>query len=74
MTHPNITPPPEIIVIDNDANEVCCDGGKGALGHPLVWYSLDGQDQTECGYCDRLFVKERAAYQYMRPVSVSGKR
>lgn len=52
---------PETIVIDNDADEVCCDGGGGALGHPKVWYTLDSQDSAECGYCDRRFIKARAA-------------
>ncbi len=37
-----------------------CDGGGGALGHPKVWYSFDDGDVAECGYCDRMFVKERA--------------
>ena len=50
---------PEIIVVDDDADEVSCDGGGGALGHPKVWYSFDGQDAVECGYCDRLFMKGR---------------
>lgn len=54
------TNPPEIIIIANDADEVVCDGGGGALGHPRVWYTLEAADKTECGYCDRVFVKERA--------------
>jgi uncharacterized Zn-finger protein len=49
---------PEVITVDASADQVSCDGGGGALGHPLVWYSFDGQSQVECGYCDRLFVKE----------------
>jgi len=49
---------PELIVVDDRAHGVKCDGGGGALGHPLVWYSFDLQDHVECGYCDRLFVKE----------------
>lgn len=53
--------PPETIIVDNDADEVCCDGGAGALGHPVVWYSFDGRDSVQCGYCDRHFVKKRAA-------------
>ena len=53
-------PPSKIVVIDNDTNEVKCDGGGGALGHPLVWYSFDGKDVVECLYCDRTFVKKRA--------------
>lgn len=51
---------PEVITVANDADEVSCDGGGGALGHPKVWYTFDGQDVTECGYCDRVFMKERA--------------
>ena len=49
----------EIIIVENDADEVRCDGGGGALGHPHVWYSFDGSDRVECGYCDREFVKQR---------------
>lgn len=49
---------PEKIKVDNKADQVSCDGGGGALGHPVVWYSFDGQEQVECGYCDRLFVKK----------------
>lgn len=53
------TKPPEIILVDDDADEASCDGG-GALGHPVVWYSFDKSDIAECGYCDRAFVKKRA--------------
>jgi len=52
--------PPELIIVDNDADGVSCDGGGGALGHPVVWYSFDGGDYVECGYCDRGFVKKRS--------------
>lgn len=50
---------PEIIAVESDTDEVVCDGGGGALGHPKVWYTFDGQDVVECGYCDRQFVKNR---------------
>lgn len=57
--------PPEVITVDDDADGVSCDGGGGALGHPVVWYSFDdGQDMAECKYCDRCFVKKRAAKKY----------
>lgn len=56
-------PPPEVIVVEDDVDEVSCDGGGGALGHPKVWYSFDAQDKVECGYCDRCFVKKRAESQ-----------
>ncbi len=48
---------PEVITVPHDANEVCCDGGNEALGHPRVYYTFDGQDTIVCGYCDRNFVK-----------------
>lgn len=51
---------PELIIVDDHADGVKCDGGGGQLGHPVVWYSFDKQDHVECGYCDRLFVKESA--------------
>jgi uncharacterized Zn-finger protein len=51
-------PEPETITVAADADEVSCDGGGGALGHPVVWYSFDASDTVECGYCDRRFVKK----------------
>lgn len=60
MSQNNLAQNPEIIVVENEADGVSCDGGGGPLGHPVVWYSFDGQDCVECGYCDRVFVKERA--------------
>ncbi len=35
---------------------VACDGGGGALGHPLVYMDMGEDDFVECGYCDRRFV------------------
>lgn len=55
------TKAPEIITVADDVDEVCCDGGNGALGHPIVWYSFDSNDRVECQYCDRCFVREKAA-------------
>ena len=50
--------PPETIAVAADADEVSCDGGGGALGHPVVWYAFEGRDSVECGYCDRMFVRK----------------
>jgi uncharacterized Zn-finger protein len=47
-----VTPDPEIIYVNT--LRVSCDGG-GALGHPIVWYSLE-DGEAECGYCDRKFI------------------
>ena len=54
---------PEIILVDDHADGVSCDGGGGSLGHPKTWYSLAEQDIVECSYCDRKFVKDRAISQ-----------
>ncbi|WP_312134730.1 zinc-finger domain-containing protein [Brevundimonas sp.] len=35
---------------------VACDGGGGALGHPLVYMEMGEDDFVECTYCDRRFV------------------
>lgn len=45
---------PETLVVD--ASRVCCDGGGGALGHPLVWYTIGAAGFVDCKYCDRRFV------------------
>lgn len=62
---------PEVILVDDHADGVSCDGGNGALGHPKTWYSLDGQDVAECSYCDRVFVKDRAIATYEESVAVN---
>lgn len=55
MTDANTTrtPDPEVIYVDKQ--RISCDGGGGALGHPIVWYSLE-DGEAECGYCDRKFI------------------
>ncbi|HEY8190138.1 MAG TPA: zinc-finger domain-containing protein [Micavibrio sp.] len=52
------SPVPEIIIVDADADEVCCNGGSPVLGHPVVWYAFADRDRVECGYCDRIFIKQ----------------
>lgn len=49
---------PEVISVPAHTDEVACDGGNGALGHPLVYYTFDGQDTVSCGYCGRIFTKK----------------
>ena len=38
------------------SRRVKCDGGGGALGHPVVFYDMGEESFVECGYCDRRFV------------------
>jgi len=57
------TQPPEIIEVDAHAESVGCDGGGGALGHPMVYYSFGTKDAVDCGYCGRRFVRRGAAVE-----------
>ena len=50
---------PEIIHVAADVDQVACDGGGGALGHPMVYYAFDGRERVECAYCDRIFVRAK---------------
>ena len=47
----------ETIKVVSDTDQVVCDGGGGALGHPQVWYSFEGRVEVSCHYCGRKFVK-----------------
>lgn len=42
--------------IEVEHNPVGCDGGGGALGHPLVYLTLDEKHEADCPYCSRHFV------------------
>ena len=55
---------PEILVIED--HKVACDGGGGALGHPMVWYEMGDEDYVTCKYCDRVFVKKDSAHDPSR--------
>ena len=54
MADPAPPPAPEIIPVTS--KRVKCDGGGGALGHPVVFYDMGEEDFVECLYCDRKFV------------------
>jgi uncharacterized Zn-finger protein len=51
---PQALPPSEVIV--THSRRVKCDGGGGALGHPMVYYTVGEEGFVECLYCDRRFV------------------
>ena len=51
--------PPEIIEVDRD--RIGCDGGGGALGHPLVYLTLDNSGKVDCPYCGRRFIRSTGA-------------
>lgn len=66
--HPDaIIPPPEEIVVST--KRVACDGGGGALGHPLVYMDMGEDDFVECAYCDRRFVLGQDQAHYANPAA-----
>ncbi|MFP6711401.1 MAG: zinc-finger domain-containing protein [Rhodospirillales bacterium] len=44
----------EPIVVETE--QVSCDGGSGASGHPNVYLSIGKEGQIVCPYCSRIFV------------------
>ena len=48
-------PPPQIIEVDGD--KVGCDGGEGALGHPLVYLTFNADGKIDCPYCGRRYIR-----------------
>lgn len=51
--------PPEIIEVDE--KRVSCDGGGGALGHPMVYLEMGSGNEVVCGYCGRVFRLKQGA-------------
>lgn len=50
------TEAPEKIRVEE--HRVACDGGGGALGHPLVYLEMGHQHSVQCPYCGRLYERE----------------
>ena len=42
-----------------ETETICCDGGEDGLGHPAVYYSFDNQEKVVCGYCGKIYIKEK---------------
>ena len=55
------TRPREIKIVDDKTEEIGCDGGGGALGHPKVYLTLGEHDQIDCPYCGRHFTLKPGA-------------
>ena len=54
------TPPVPFEIIAVSERVVACDGGEGALGHPLVYLRIEDR-QVMCPYCSRLYVLKEGA-------------
>jgi uncharacterized Zn-finger protein len=55
-----ISPTPRLEETENDvvmveSTYVKCDGGGGALGHPVTWLDMGDATHVICKYCDRVF-------------------
>jgi uncharacterized Zn-finger protein len=57
--------PFETIYVDDTI--VACNGGGGALGHPLVYLNLTTEGKVECPYCSRLFIRGSAPHSQPMP-------
>jgi len=55
------TEPPEIIEVST--RQVSCDGGGGALGHPLVYLNMGERTEIDCPYCGRRFILRQPAVE-----------
>ena len=53
------TPATTVVQISADEKEVACDGGGGALGHPLVYLPIGDKSYIVCYYCGRRFEKKQ---------------
>lgn len=42
--------------IVTDSPKVSCDGGKGSLGHPLIYLDMTGKNEITCPYCSKHFI------------------
>ena len=58
MSAPSIDSPETVEV---ETRRVSCDGGGGALGHPLVYLEIGEKGFVECPYCDKRFVLKAGA-------------
>lgn len=47
--------------IEVNDRTVACDGGKGPLGHPRVFLTMDEKDEVTCTYCSRHYVLSKDA-------------
>ena len=52
----------ENVELQQGSSRVSCDGGGGALGHPIIWLTLttpqSGGALAVCPYCSRRFTSK----------------
>ncbi len=63
MTHAPTFPVTETLQVDT--LDVACDGGGGALGHPLVYLHIKAdKGAIVCPYCSRKYVATEKALSH----------
>ncbi len=50
----------DLKVVEVTSRFVACDGGCGALGHPLTYYEVGSDGTATCNYCDKKFILAQA--------------
>lgn len=50
-----------IEVIETDAPQLNCDGGKGPLGHPRVFLTVNKEGFVDCPYCGKHYQLAKGA-------------
>ena len=65
---PVATKPREIKIVEDGTEDVGCDGGAEALGHPLIYLPFEGRNYVDCYYCGQRFAKA----DYETPDAASG--
>ena len=49
----------DIEKVPSNIETICCDGGQDSLGHPAVYYTFNQSNQIVCGYCGKIYIKEK---------------
>ncbi len=58
-TMPQTTPTKAFVeTVFVEDHKISCNGGGGALGHPLVWYEFGASGDAVCEYCGIHFVRK----------------
>ena len=45
--------------IETKDKTVACNGGGGALGHPVTYYTFGDKTELDCRYCGQKFIKTK---------------
>jgi uncharacterized Zn-finger protein len=59
----------EIVEVSEADETAGCDGGDGALGHPLIYLRFEGKPFVDCYYCSRRFVRAGQFAQAAKPAA-----